>query len=806
MKKKNILSLTVLSSLMAIAGFSSFNRVSADSVGVHAAETSSTTMPTGWEASGVTAENTISPFKDPAQGNSILLKRTVAEGALMARSTLTAVKPNTYYNFSVKAKTTGTSQLKIRVVEYKDGTTAKKATEVIKVTTVTGDWVSRPGMLKTTPETKGVVIEIEATGTGEVYASKLFVHEGVAPTGVMTGRTKYFESTPSNPDAFFAGRDQKVFEKELLDINSEVLASDSATGYSAMKLTAGRGIYLKFDDYKITGKYILRFKYKYVGADRNTELIVKLDGIDSAGNRFYSTNPQPKDGWTPHGLWDSYEIEFSAKAGKAEPIFVAPYARLKAGTTSSAGYYLIDDVEVLDEKGNNLVENGNFELKENATVNTMGYADFVEGVNEANWGNSVFTHIPNSAYINNGYENTRALHLESRKSLGISLPIIAKGQYTLSFKYRTSGAANMNVRMDGFNLAGKQFWSAPVTVANTNGEWSTSTCSFKTYNDAGAAADVSFIIFNAVNPIDLDSISLKDANGNELVYGGNFDPLMAGGASYLGNTGVYMDDQGNVAYSSMRNISPNHGDTVDSWITVNLAALGMDVTKENVPYNVSFEYYGGNSKSVAQVTDRNVVVSEEKSRTTAWTKVETTLNTTMNSGYNNQEIRIYGNHYNVNNCYIRNISIKDAEGNEYFHPFANGTSILPQGSFRDEAVEDKKAVDEFVANYITAQMGEDYTAIPEADRAGKCQNKLKAAEGAYKRLTKSQKELFDNSPDYEAARTAMDMWRSVSSKTSIGIFGGNAASNSTTILVCTLLAVSAVAITSFVLIRKKKHN
>ena len=268
MKKKNILSLTVLSSLMAIAGFSSFNRVSADSVGVHAAETTSTNMPTGWEASGVTAENTISPYKDPVQGNSILLKRTVAEGALMARSTLTTVKPNTYYNFSVNAKTTGASQLKIRVVEYKDGASASKATEVIKVTTVTGDWISCPGMLKTTAETKGVVIEIEATGTGEVYASKLFVHEGVAPTGVMTGRTKYFESTPSNPDAFFAGRNQEEIDKDLLDIKSDVLASDSATGYSAMKLTAGRGIYLKFDDYKITGKYILRFKYKYVGFEK----------------------------------------------------------------------------------------------------------------------------------------------------------------------------------------------------------------------------------------------------------------------------------------------------------------------------------------------------------------------------------------------------------------------------------------------------------------------------------------------------------------------------------------------------------
>ncbi len=805
MKKKNILSLTVLSSLMAIAGFSSFNRVSADSVGVHAAETTSTTMPTGWEASGVTADNTISPYKDTVQGNSILLKRTVAEGVLKARSTLTAVKPNTYYNFSVNAKTTGAAKLLIRVVEYKDGTSASEATEVIKVTTVTGDWVSRPGMLKTKAETNGVVIEIEATGTGEVYASKLFVHEGVAPTGVMTGRTKYFEGNPANPDAFFASGKIEVFEKQLLDIKPDVLISDSATGYSAMKLTAGRGVYLKFDDYKITGKYILRFKYKYIGADGNTELIVKLDGIDSAGNRFWSTNPQPKGGWTPHGLWDSYEIEFSAKAGVAEPIFVVPYARLKAGTTSSVGYYLIDDVEVLDEKGNNLVEDGGFELKENATVNTMGYADFLEDANEAKWDQSVFAHIPNSAYINNGFENTRALHLESRKSLGISLPIIAKGQYTLSFKYRTSGAANMNVRMDGFNLAGERFWSAPVAVTNTNGKWSTSTCSFKTYNDT-SQADVSFIIFNATNPIDLDSISLKDANGNELVYGGNFDPLMAGGASYLGNTGAYMDDQGNVAYSSMRNISPKHGDGLDGYITVNLAALGMDVTKENVPYNISFEYYGGNSGSAAYVTDRNVGISKEQGRTTAWTKVETTLNTTMEAGFNNQEIRIYGNHYNVNNCYIRNISIKDTEGNEYFHPFANGTSILPQGSFRDEVVEDKKAVDEFVANYITAQMGEDYTAIPEADRAGKCQNKLKAAEGAYKRLTKSQKELFDNSPDYASARAAMDMWRTVSSKTSVGIFGGNAASNSTTVLVCTLLAVSAVAITSFVLIRKKKHN
>ena len=821
MKKKNILSLTVLSSLMAIAGFSSFNRVSADSVGVHAAETTSTTMPTGWEASGVTADNTISPYKDPVQGNSILLKRTVAEGVLKARSTLTAVKPNTYYNFSVNAKTTDASQLKIRVIEYKDGVSALKATEVIKVTTVTGDWLSRPGMLKTTAETNGAVIEIEATGTGEVYASKLFVHEGVAPTGVMTGRTKYFESTPSNPDAFFAGRNQEEIDKELLDIKSDVLASDSATGYSAMKLTAGRGVYLKFDDYKITGKYILRFKYKYAGADGNTELIVKLDGVTSAGKRIYAAEPYPKGGWTPHGLWDSYEFEFSAQAGVAEPIFVAPYARLKAGTTSSTGYYLIDDVEVLDEKGNNLVEDGGFELKENATVNTMGYATMPEGQNETVW-NGNFGSIPSSAYIYDGYNGSKAIHLESKKSLGIALPLLPNDDsnriFTLSFKYRTTEIPTHFLKIDGFYTNNERMYyaAAGTSLQNTNGNWVTTSYEFKTRNNAATnnATSTEFMIFNAVTPIDLDDISIKDAAGNEYVYGGNFETIY-GGASYKNNAGAYIDEKGNVVYSSLKYLT-NNADATDSYLSINLQSLGIDTSKAGTTYSLSYEYLGGVDWGCASASDGVATwIQGTQKRSVEWKAVaEKTFEIKHKDGYSNQEVKVYGNNFwsadpkvkDSKNCYIRNISIKDSEGNEYFHPFANGTSILPQGSFRDEAAEDKKAVDEFVANYITAQMGEDYTAIPEADRAGKCQNKLKAAEGAYKRLTKSQKDLFDTSPDYAAARTAMDMWRTVSSKTSIGIFGGNAASNSTTILVCTLLAVSAVAITGFVLIRKKKHN
>lgn len=802
MKKKNILGLAVLSLLTVGAGLSCVGLASADSVGVHAAAEASVSMPDGWNAEGANESNTVSAFVDSDQGNSILLKRNSAEGTLKARSALTAVKGNAYYNFSVSAKTTGASQLVISVIEYKDGKTALKATEVIKVSTVTDAWIKRPGMLKTSAETNGVVVEIQALGTGEVYASKLFVHEGVAPSGVMTGRTKYFEGPAANPDTVFSN-----LAKNLKDITPDVLSSDSTTGYSSLKLTPGRGVYLRFDDYKITGKFILRFNYRYVGSDNKAEMIIKLDGVNKAGNRVWDAD-RPKGGWTPHGLWDTYEYEFSAEAGVAEPIFVAPYVRLVSGAESSTGYYLIDDVQVLDEKGNNLVENGDFELKENSPVNTMGYADFVsDTVNEANWATSVFGHIPSSAYLADGYENTRSLHLDARKSLGISLPIIPNDQYTLSFKYRAGANASANVRMDGFDLSGKRFWYAPISVKNTNGEWDTASCTFKLTHGTDTL-EPDYLVLNAISEIDVDNISLKDSQGNEFIYGGNFDPLMAGGASYLGNTGVYTDDQGNIVYSSMKNLNNQHGDTADSMIAISPAALGLDVSKADVPYTISFEYCGGNNDSAAGVTDRNKSVLAEQKFSADWSKVEASFTTTIANGFNNQEIRIYGNHYNVRNCYIRNISVKDADGNEYFHPLEDGASILPQGSFRIESVEDKKSVDEFVAKYITTQGSEDYTEVKEEERTSKCRTKLNAALGAYKRLTDSQKELFENSDDYAEARAVLDMWRTVSTTSSLSKLSRGSESTSSSALVCTVLALSAAAVAApaIYFARRKSRN
>lgn len=803
MKKKTFLSLTVLSSIALIAGIAVAARPTNDTVGVHAEATSTTTMPAGWSKEGETTDNTIAAFADATKGNSILLTRGSADGTLKARSTLTTVKGNTYYNVSFDAKTTDSATLKITVVEYKDGTTALKSSIVGAVNSATNDWVSRPGMFKTQSGTNGIVVEIEAVGTGKVYVAKLFVHEGVAPDGTISSRTLYFQGTDGTAGkAEEAGLGSNAVRKE---ITKDVLSNDSSTGYSAMKLPAGRGVYFGFDDNKITGKFTLRFKYKYVtvNSSNNVRLSIRLDGYDNTGTRVYY-GESPKGGLTPHGLWDSYSYEFSAKAGSAEPMYVAIYACLTDPNQASDSYYLIDDVEVIDEKGNDLIESGGFELKENAGVNTMGISDFTDSI-ETNWLTGVFAHIPSSSYVNDGVNNTRGLHLESKKSLGISLPILAKGKYTLSFAYRTNGDPNMNVRMDGFQLSGEQFWTAPIGVANTNGEWGLTSLTFNTYG-TNSAADVAFIVFNAVKEIDLDNISLKNEAGEEFVYGGNFDPLLAGGASYLGNTGAYVDSDGNIAYSSMRNLAPQHGDTVDGYLALNIASLGLDMSKADVPYTISFDYIGGNSGSAACITDRNITISGEQSRTTAWTKVEAAFKTTTSSGFNNQEIRIYGNHYNVNNCYIRNISVKDADGNEYFHPMANGASILPQGSF---IIDERAAVDEFVAAYITKPGAEDYTTIKEADRAASCKSKLQAAEGAYKRLTAAQKELFNNDAVYASARAILEQWRVNGGKLQTSLFAANnnkSGATSSSVFACTILAGSLVTFAGLAFARKKKHR
>ena len=89
--------------------------------------------------------------------------------------------------------------------------------------------------------------------------------------------------------------------------------------------------------------------------------MTRLDTIDVAGNHaYYGT--APKAGWTNYGRW---EYQIIAKPGIAEPVYVILHASLQDAAKESADYYLIDDVEVLNEKGECVMSGGTFD---NATT------------------------------------------------------------------------------------------------------------------------------------------------------------------------------------------------------------------------------------------------------------------------------------------------------------------------------------------------------------------------------------------------------------------------------------------------------
>lgn len=121
---------------------------------------------------------------------------------------------------------------------------------------------------------------------------------------------------------------------------------------------------------QFTGRFTLRFRYRYVdqkaasGKSSGLKLMTRLDTIDTVGNRaYYGT--APKAGWTNYGSWETYEYQIIAKSGVAELVYVTLHASLQDASKASADYYLIDDVEVLNEKGECVMSGGTFD---NATT------------------------------------------------------------------------------------------------------------------------------------------------------------------------------------------------------------------------------------------------------------------------------------------------------------------------------------------------------------------------------------------------------------------------------------------------------
>ena len=125
---------------------------------------------------------------------------------------------------------------------------------------------------------------------------------------------------------------------------------------------------------------------------------------------------------------------------------------------------------------------------------------------------------------------------------------------------------------------------------------------------------------------------------------------------------------------------------------------------------------------------------------------------------------------------------------------------------------DKKAVDDFVATYITAPGAEDYTEVSEADRNSVCRGKHTAAITAFNNdeiLNDTQRSMFTSGSIYVSARSTLDYWdtHSTPSNSLMGLQRGLSDPQTALMVAMASLAGALIALSGcFLCLRKRKGN
>ena len=801
MKKKFLFGLSSMMALAMVAGATTSIGTMHETVGVHAAAADSgDEMPDNWTFAKAADGDSAKHVYDLAHGHYVKIVST--SNGLAKLRTVTPITGGKTYNVGFRVKTTGSARLYINVVEYK-GNDATVASEIGGMADQT-DWVHKRTRFSTRSDTTQIAVELLVRGEGEVHIATLTINEGVAEDANLTNM-RFFTGPETNATTGTA----------ITDAN---LSPDGFSGKAA-KLTADTGLYMPWNvRNQFTGRFTLRFRYRYVdqkaasGKSGGLKLITRLDTIDAAGNRsYYGT--APKAGWTNFGRWETYEYQIIAKPGVAEPVYVTLHASLQDASKESADYYLIDDVGVLNEKGECVMSGGTFD---NATTDKgdalLGFVDGGDKVVD-NWTETNFVALPKENYIYDGFNGTRAVHLNKNQSIGFSFPVLPRTEtFTLSLKYRKAESTHLFARLDHYNqnldLANERQYYADFTMNELN-KWAEASYTFHTVRSDGAAGqaiDVSFLVLAAGNgAIDLDSVSLKDSTGLEYIPQGNFNVPNGGGAQMINNAATYLQDDGTIVYTARRKISNKSTYTAESYIGIDEIALGIENDKE---YTLGFEYVGGANGDCASVSDADTWLQGNQKATTTWTPQSIKF-----TGNINRQIRIYAvNGWSTDAtypgayraAYIRNISIKDSSKNELFTPFANGKSVLPQGAF---FVNGKSInIDALLDTYFWPRANKDYTSVAEADRQKSCQDNYKEVMSKLGYLSDEDRAYFNTAEEYANVRAILEYWKAASASSSVGTIL-KVDNNSTTVWVVAAIGLATIAASTVLLLRhKKKQN
>lgn len=295
-----------------------------------------------------------------------------------------------------------------------------------------------------------------------------------------------------------------------------------------------------------------------------------------------------------------------------------------------------------------------------------------------------------SSLTDDAYSGDKALKLTNQGILTTigSLPV---GDYKLNFKYKgeadLSGGvgAGLSIRLDCF-AAGNRRWyanAAKPAQNNTNGKWAEYSLDFKRTIDISTSW---FSIF-AYGTYIFDDIQILDSEGYNYIASGNFDGYKTNGISIEGFTGIVENEDESYDYYGVYN--DQFIDASDTVVTFSGEKLSLTEGEE---YTLSYKTRGGNDKPGLAIYNNVELGNSQISET--WTDFETKF-----VAVNNADLKIKLNSSTSSGAYLKDISIKDKDGNECFllNPVKDngsaieGEEIFPYGGFEYDFKEEESS-------------------------------------------------------------------------------------------------------------------
>lgn len=252
--------------------------------------------------------------------------------------------------------------------------------------------------------------------------------------------------------------------------------------------------------------------------------------------------------------------------------------------------------------------------------------------------------------------------------------------YNLSFKYKnTSGgtADRMSIRLDNVTTAGERVWyAAPVnsTAGTPDTEWQTYNYEFTA---VAGQTDISWIGIASYGGYLIDELKITgtDEDGATMQYivNGSFSGAYLEGYTYGGNYSVAKQEDGTYVFASSA-ATKDDGTGARGYLKPDVSKLVA-----GTEYTLSFDYRSGGSQAGSVFYGNGWGDAEEnlkdictltQATIASWTHKEVKFTAREGSHF-----EIYGDAGICWPTYFRNISIKDAAGNEFI---TNKTLVAPE--------------------------------------------------------------------------------------------------------------------------------